>query len=189
MIGGVTSAPLDLRAAVAAANPRNAATANPQNAAGANPRAAAVATDMQTTGATVGVASITALRYAQSDGYNVVMPVRPAQAILASFRHIQVLPDSRLQDGVPLYKLRILDTLIDQLAAVHRGFSPGDVKRSSGVSSEAVRVGGAGGVDRLIGDLARGLRSAEAAAFRGSGGSAYRAGFLPLPGAFVDLVA
>jgi hypothetical protein len=67
-------------------------------------------------GGHIGVAAITALRYAQSDGQDVVMPVRPAEQIYANFRHIQVRPDSRLEDGVPLYKLKILDALIDSLS-------------------------------------------------------------------------
>ena len=52
-----------------------------------------------TSGGQVGVAAITALRYAQSDGPDMVMPVRPAELIQANFRHIQVRPDSRLEDG------------------------------------------------------------------------------------------
>jgi hypothetical protein len=138
--------------------------------------------DPRNTAATVGVASITALRYAQSDGYGVVMPVRPAQALFAAFRHIRLLPDTRLQDGVPLYKLRILDTLIDEL-------SPGAASPARGARAASGSLGGARTVDRLIGELAGGLRAAEEGAARGVRSSAYRAGFLPLPGAFVDLVA
>jgi hypothetical protein len=107
----------------------------------------------------VGVISMTALRYAQPGSVQPVMPVRRAEAIYANFRHIQVQPDSRLQDGVPLYKLKILDMLIDR-------FSP---KKASAVD--------AGSIDSVIVQMSRGLRGA------------YRAGFLPAPGAFVDLVA
>ncbi len=108
----------------------------------------------------VGVISMTALRYAQPGSVQPVMPVRPAEVIYANFRHIQVQPDSRLQDGVPLYKLKILDMLIDR-------FSP--------APSTPVN---AGSIDTIIAEVSKGLR-----------GGAYRAGFLPAPGAFVDLVA
>ena len=113
-----------------------------------------------TAGGHVGVISMTALRYAQPGSTQPVMPVRPADAVYANFRHVQVRPDSRLQDGVPIYKLKILDMLIDR-------FSP--KQPQAGVD--------AGSIDSVITEMSRGLRGA------------YRAGFLPAPGAFVDLVA
>jgi hypothetical protein len=112
------------------------------------------------TGSQVGVISMTALRYAQPAAGEPVMPVRRAQMVYASFRHIQVRPDSRLEGGVPIYKLKILDTLIDHL-------SP---------RQPAGRVDAAS-IDSLIVEMSRGGRGA------------YRGGFLPAPGAFVDLVA
>jgi hypothetical protein len=119
-----------------------------------------------TAGGHVGVVSMTALRYAQSDGGDVIMPVRPAQLIYANFKHIQVRPDSRLQDGIPLYKLKILDTLIEQMS--HKKSLP---------SVDA------GSIDSALAEMSRGFRAA------GSAGQPYRGGFLPAPGAFVDLVA
>jgi hypothetical protein len=116
-------------------------------------------------GAHVGVISMTALRSAQADGGDVVMPVRPAQLINTNFRHITLMPESRLENGVPLYKLRILDTLIDQLS-----------RKSQVPSVDAASI------DTIIGEMSRGLRG-------GGSGRPYRAGFLPVPGAFVDLVA
>jgi len=118
-----------------------------------------------TAGGHVGVVSMTALRYAQADGGDMIMPVRPAQLIYANFKHIQVMPDSGLQDGVPLYKLKILDTLIDQLS-----------------TKKPVPSVDAGSIDSIIGEMSQGLR-------RGGMAQAYRAGFLPAPGALVDLVA
>ncbi len=119
-----------------------------------------------TAGGHVGVVSMTAMRYAQADGGDVIMPVRPAQLVYANFKHIQVMPESRLEDGVPLYKLKILDTLIDQLS-----------------HSKPVLAVSAGSIDSIIGEFdagdSAGARTAQA----------YRAGFLPTPGAFVDLVA
>src|SRR5579864_5203791 len=120
----------------------------------------------------VGAGTIAALRSVRTDDYDVVVPVRPVQAIYANFRHVQVLPDSRLQDGVPVYKLKILHSLIEEL---------------SPVKANASFTTSGGTIDRIISDLSGGLRAAEAGRTRGSG--AYRAGFLPLPGAFVDLVA
>jgi hypothetical protein len=115
-----------------------------------------------TAGGHVGVVSLTALRFAQADGGEVIMPVRPAQMVYANFKHIQVLPESRLKDGVPLYKLKILDILIDQL-------SP----------KRPVASVDAGSIDLIIGEMSGRLRRREA----------YLGGFLPAPGAFVNLVA
>jgi hypothetical protein len=136
-------------------------------------------------GGNVGIASITALRYAQSDGQDIVMPVRPAQLVYANFKHIRVLPDSRVENGVPLYKLKILDTLIEQLS------KGGNQEPSAGKVSTPVRWpgrvaalhGGIRAVDGLIADMAKELRPAAGQA------ASYRGGFLPEPGAFVDLVA
>jgi len=130
-----------------------------------------------TSGGHIGVAAITALRYAQSDGRDIVMPVRPAELIHANFRHIQVRPDSRLDDGVPLYKLKILDTLIDSLSRDSGGAAP--------VQGRTLPRPGAGGasIDNLIMKMASELRQGVAQEH------SYRARFLPEPGAFVDLLA
>ena len=115
-------------------------------------------------GGQVGVVSMTALRYAQADGGDVIMPVRP---------------DSRLDDGVPLYKLKILDTLIDHLSAK---------KPAAAVD--------AGSIDNTIIEMSRSMRTSGGGtaggafgAMAGGPSASYRAGFLPPPGAFVDLVA
>jgi hypothetical protein len=113
-----------------------------------------------TAGSHVGVISLAAVRYAQPGSGSPVMPVRPAELIYANFHHIRVQPDTRLQDGVPIYKLKILDSLIDHLSARRPG---------AGVD--------AGSIDSVIIEMSKGLRGA------------YREGFLPAPGAFVDLVA
>jgi len=128
-----------------------------------------------TSGGHIGVAAITALRYAQSDGGGMVMPVRPAELIQANFRHIQVRPDSRLDDGVPLYKLKILDTLIDHLSRDNGGTAQAGLLTRPGVGSAAI--------DTLITRMASELRQSTAL------DNSYRARFLPEPGAFVDLLA
>lgn len=145
-------------------------------------------------GSQVGVISMTALRYAQPGAGDLVMPIRPAQLINANFRHIQVQPDSRLQNGVPLYKLRILDVLIDHLSprsaagsltgSVTSGSpAPGSPAPGS-LTSGTLRSGSfprgsvdASSIDSVIMEMSKELRNT------------YRAGFLPAPGAFVDLVA
>ncbi len=119
-----------------------------------------------TAGANVGVISMTALRYAQADAGELVVPVRPAQLISANFRHIRVRPDSSLKDGVPLYKLKILDTLIDHLSRK----SP-----VPGVDSSSI--------DALITEMSGSSRAPR------DYEQVYRKGFLPAPGAFVDLLA
>ena len=144
----------------------------------------------------VGVVAITALRYAQSDGMSVVMPVRPIQQVLASFRHIQLRPDSRLEQGIPMYKLRILDSLIDHLS---RGGAAGTAAvgaASRGGAAGAVRsaVEGAAPAARrtalTVADIDSAIESFFAANRAGSTGAvAYRSSRLPEPGAVVDLVA
>jgi hypothetical protein len=136
-------------------------------------------------GAHIGVAAIAALRYAQSDGVDLVMPVRPVQQIFASFRHIQLRPDSRLQDGVPLYKLRILDSLIDHLSRTEGAGATGATEGSRAAAGAGAGRRGlsAAGVDRAIESLQELLRHGR------RGGAAYRFGTLPEPGAFVNLVA
>ena len=128
-----------------------------------------------TSGGNIGVAAVTALRYAQSDGGGMVMPVRPAELIQANFRHIQVRPDSRLDDGVPLYKLKILDTLFDHLSRDRGGaVQAGPLTRQAADSAA---------VDTLITRMASELRQG------GALDNSYRGRFLPEPGAFVDLLA
>jgi hypothetical protein len=119
-----------------------------------------------TSSAHIGMVAMTALRYAQADAGEIVVPVRPAQLIAANFRHIQLRPDSRLEDGVPLYKLKILDALIDHLSQKNQ---PPRVDSTS--------------IDSMIGELQKASRTP------GESGQNYRAAFLPPPGAFVDLLA
>ena len=92
-------------------------------------------------GSQVGVVAVAALRYAQSGGPNVILPVRPADLLYANFRHIQVRPDTRLEDGIPLYKLKILDTLIDSFSRV-----AGEAGATEGAGPAAGAVRGAGAV-------------------------------------------
>jgi len=44
----------------------------------------------------------------------VPVPVRPFYSISAVFKHISVVPSNVGNNGIPLYKLRILDNLLDR---------------------------------------------------------------------------
>ncbi|HTO23177.1 MAG TPA: hypothetical protein VMQ10_11935 [Spirochaetia bacterium] len=133
-----------------------------------------------TTGSQVGVVSMTAVRYAQPAAGEPILPVRPAQMVAATFRHIQVRPDSRLDNGIPIYKLKILDTLIDHLSArqpaAGGSVANGSAASGSAASGSAAAVNAAT-IDSVIMEMSRGMRGA------------FQAGSLPAPGAFVNLVA
>ena len=128
-----------------------------------------------TTGSQVGVVSLTAVRYAQPAAGEPILPVRPAQMVAATFRHIQVRPDSRLDNGIPIYKLKILDTLIDHLSP-RQPAAGGSVANGSAANGSVAAVDAAT-IDSVIMEMSRGMRGA------------FQAGSLPAPGAFVNLVA
>ena len=128
-----------------------------------------------TTGSQVGVVSMTAVRYAQPAAGEPILPVRPAQMVAATFRHIQVRPDSRLDNGIPIYKLKILDTLIDHLSP-RQPAADGSAASGSAASESTAKVNAAT-IDSVIMEMSRGMRGA------------FQAGSLPAPGAFVDLLA
>jgi hypothetical protein len=44
------------------------------------------------------------------------LPVNPALAVYAHFKHVVGVPSANIQSQVPINKLRLLDTLIDQLS-------------------------------------------------------------------------
>jgi hypothetical protein len=119
-----------------------------------------------------GSAAVTALSYPPSGGGKIVLPVRPAYVLFAAFKHIQVVPDSTLEEGVPLYKLTLLDSLIERMMA-------------SGASrKEAAGKGGSGGsIDAAIEELSARLRARAAAS------PSYAARTLPAAGLVVDMVA
>jgi hypothetical protein len=117
----------------------------------------------------IGAAAIGALAFAGSGSSRISLPVRPAFAVYASFKHIRAIPDAGLKDGIPMYKLAILDNLIERLS----GSAPAALGARSEVNARTI--------DHLITGLAAELRSRNAAGFRG--------GMLPDMGLVVDLVA
>jgi hypothetical protein len=131
----------------------------------------------------IGVVAISALRAVQSDGQSVVVPVRPSQAVYANFSHIRVRPDWSLQDGIPLYKLRILDTLMERYSRTGTAGRTGEPAGGAGLAALSASGQGRKDIDSLINSLSQKLRVSAGDSF------SYRAGFLPEPGTFLDLVA
>lgn len=100
-----------------------------------------------------------------------MLPVRPADARCASFQHIQVLPNTRAGNGVPLYKLNIPDALIERISRTLESARPGGAPRDDQPVDERTRA--------LSFAIHRPARSAPS-----------RTAGLPLePGSFVNLVA
>ncbi len=91
-------------------------------------------------------AAVTTLSLPAFGGGKVVLPIRPAYALFAVFKHIQVVPDARLENGIPLYKLTILDSLLEQMAALGAPHA----SRTGAATPEKI--------DALIGELSGRLR-------------------------------
>lgn len=112
--------------------------------------------------------AVTALPSVQSAGRKLSFRMQPSLAVYASFKHIQVIPDSALKDGIPLYKLTLLDRLIERLSG-----APGAAAMEGGkVTAQTV--------DKVIEDLRARLRGSSAS---------YQAGLMPGTGLVVDMVA
>jgi len=101
----------------------------------------------------VGTIALAALRHAQSTDRPAVVPVRRASLVFAAFSHIRATPETGLQDGVPIYKLRILDALIDRLSNRRKTLVTGDLAES---------------VDARIERLARELSGSRGEALHGT---------------------
>ena len=79
-------------------------------------------------------------------------PVNPAAAVYAQFRHIVGVSASDGMDAVPLFKLRILDNLIESYVKT---------QKTHGLSSEDIQVSvSARTVDTTIAALSADLRDA-----------------------------
>ena len=112
--------------------------------------------------------AITALPPVQSAGRKLSFPVRPSLVVYANFKHIQVVPDSSLEGGIPLYKLTVLDNLIESLSRIP-GSGPMESRKVTAKT-----------IDGVIGDITGRLR--------GRSGS-FQAGLRPDTGLVVDMVA
>ncbi len=71
------------------------------------------------------------------DGGDLLVPVRPAQAVHASFRHLRLLPVPGLVNGTPLFRLSLLDSLIENALKTENAAEAG----SSGTVAAAYRAG------------------------------------------------
>ena len=45
----------------------------------------------------------------------ITVPLKPSQSVYARFKHITAIPAKINSEGIPVYKLRILDNLIERL--------------------------------------------------------------------------
>lgn len=117
----------------------------------------------------IGSLAITALPPIQmTEGRKLSYRVRPSMAVNARFKHIQVIPDSTLKGGIPLYKLTVLDSLIERLT------------RTPGGGTMESRKVTADTIDGVIQDINGRLT--------GRSGT-YMAGLQPYTGLVVDMVA
>ncbi len=122
------------------------------------------------------------LRVQNLRGGDLEVPVAPAQSAYARFEHLRAVPSP--QGGISLFKLRVLDKLIDRLLA--EGQSVPEAARLSGLESARAQ--------ELIGELAGRLRNRlESLAALGSfahpnGGSARSGGGFE-PGMLFELSA
>jgi len=113
------------------------------------------------------------------------VPVAPADSLYARFEHLRGVPSP--EGGVPLFKLRVLDKLIDRLLA--EGQPVPEAARLSSLAPEQAEslIGELGG--RLQKRLA-GLAALSGGFARPAGGFARQiGGFAPETGMLVDLVA
>ncbi|MFQ3547611.1 MAG: hypothetical protein SNJ56_04675 [Termitinemataceae bacterium] len=72
--------------------------------------------------ASFAISSIPVSSYAWNAGYGskLVLPVAPSSYIYSHFKHVSGFPAAEGQQGVPITKLKILDTLIEQLAELKK---------------------------------------------------------------------
>jgi hypothetical protein len=102
-------------------------------------------------------------------GRKATYPVRPADAIVARFKHIEVEPDFVTRTGIPLYKLSALDNLIEALSRIGI-FTRTDLHKADAASLDAL-------VSGLSGE------------FRSRSANPFMAGNLVEKGLVVDLAA
>ncbi len=106
------------------------------------------------------------------------VPVAPADSLYARFEHLRGVPSP--EGGVPLFKLRVLDKLIDRLLA--EGQPVPEAARLSSLAPEQA--------ESLIGELGGRLQKRLAGLAALSGGfTRQKNGFAPETGMLVDLVA
>lgn len=111
------------------------------------------------------------LRIRSLQGERLSLPVRSAYGPYARFEHIRGVPSA--EGGVPIFKLRVLDKLIDRLLAYGEAVS----------LPETAIPAGAEGLDSLVARLQQRLRQQVLGRTPAFGGQ------FPDTGMLVDLVA
>ena len=82
-------------------------------------------------GAAGQISSLQITRFSRS-GHRVSVPVRPSQTVFAQYRHISGTPASTGQNTVPLSRVQLLNSLIDNLQRMKKtpGYNPDMAKTS-----------------------------------------------------------
>jgi hypothetical protein len=82
-------------------------------------------------GAAGQISSLQITRFSRS-GHRMSVPVRPSQTVFAQYRHISGTPASSGQSTVPLSRVQLLNSLIDNLQRIKKtpGYSPEMAKTS-----------------------------------------------------------
>ena len=105
------------------------------------------------------------------------VPVKPSVAVYTQFTHVKGTPAEHGEKGVPVERLRILNTLIDSLVAMKKN----PVTKTEAASMDSISQ------DALIASYQKQIRSVvENAAAQGTYGLA---GVLPEPGAIFSISA
>jgi hypothetical protein len=111
------------------------------------------------------------IRLHNLQGGRIAVPVKPAHVVYARFKHIQGVPSQ--DGGAPLFRLRVLDNLIDRLLRYHERVP----------TPEQLRDLDAEAIDRLISRL-QGRLHAQVLQFPSSFGENF-----PETGMLIDLIA
>ena len=115
---------------------------------------------------TANIPSLSILTFPRMGAGKLLLPVRPSATLLAGFKHITVIPDPS-REGIPLYKLNALDSLLDGLA--------GSSEEASGMEVRADSI------DSIMSIVSSKVLSRAS--------SPFGAGLLPDAGGVVDMVA
>jgi len=78
--------------------------------------------------------AINASQSSVSHGVKASLPVAPSAAIYAHFKHISGVPAPDGVQGVNINKLKIIDTLIEQISKMKKQPEPSDVQPLSDIS-------------------------------------------------------
>ncbi len=117
------------------------------------------------------------LRVQYLRGGDLEVPVAPAQSAFARFEHLRAVPSP--QGGVSLFKLQVLDKLIDRL--LEEGQQVPEAARLSDLQP--------GRAQALIGELGSRLRNRLASLAALSANGDRMRGFAPQPGMLFELSA